>query len=588
MAKIQHPSSLNPWQQYHQACSILKNTSRASNPAWYQQAPEQDYQLHIRAEGVAVVSSYYDRKSGQWSDGPKLTEDILHKEDAFQPILEEILKQALSANASSLGVVLHIADDFATAELNPDFDNPAVLNELRKKAVDEPGSILEDATIDKEATSCRIVPYAAAGSASIGTTVVINRDFAPFTSALREIGEKNNFPIITQSLSAPLVAMMGLGGMLPSQPDKPFVGILQYSWFTVLAFFNEHGDLKLIRTLQHRGIRKANNLRNALFTSSTSLEFLDPDLFIVPLGSEIDTELADELRQHFRNCRIEALIPPAADGVPEYCAELLIVNQTGQESAATSLTFTSLREDGWALQDFLPKPREQAEIHPLKSEMRLLRMTRLIRVAVVILALSGLGYFGLGITSLIRMPEWDFNPDDAGTAKARLNMLNEEKLRISYWESMLADRSKAWVVMEAFARMFPEGGNMLVQDMKYTAKPDNTQGQTMVGFVKVWKISGLARDEALTYLNTLNTRDGIHKYFSHMADITGSTAYRPDVGNRNISVNVRTRENNSFRLMPPEEMVMTDVASYPFSFDLTITQRFEATDPMAINVKAAP
>jgi hypothetical protein len=47
---------------------------------------------------------------------------------------------------------------------------------------------------------------------------------------------------------------------------------------------------------------------------------------------------------------------------------------------------------------------------------------------------------------------------------------------------------------------------------------------------------------------------------------------------------VRTQENSGFKPTPPEETSATDETSYPFTFDLTITQRFEATDPLAINV----
>jgi hypothetical protein len=53
-------------------------------------------------------------------------------------------------------------------------------------------------------------------------------------------------------------------------------------------------------------------------------------------------------------------------------------------------------------------------------------------------------------------------------------------------------------------------------------------------------------------------------------------------------VNVRTQENNSFKPTPPEEYSVSDESTYPFTFDLTITQRFEATDPMAITVPKAP
>jgi hypothetical protein len=110
----------------------------------------------------------------------------------------------------------------------------------------------------------------------------------------------------------------------------------------------------------------------------------------------------------------------------------------------------------------------------------------------------------------------------------------------------------------------------------------------MVGFVKEWKITGYARDEALDYLNTINTREGISAHFSEIARITGNGSYSPTVGNRNLVVNVRTQENSGYKPVPLEEANNSDESTYPFTFDLTITQRFEATDPMAITVTKAP
>ena len=65
-------------------------------------------------------------------------------------------------------------------------------------------------------------------------------------------------------------------------------------------------------------------------------------------------------------------------------------------------------------------------------------------------------------------------------------------------------------------------------------------------------------------------------------------AFDPVLGNRSISVNVRTLENGTYKPMPPEEADPSDESSYPFTFDLRITQRFEATDPLALNVRPAP
>jgi hypothetical protein len=62
LGHFQHPASLNVLQQFGQACSILRNTTRASNPAWYQDALELDFQLHIRPDGPQISAFYYDRK----------------------------------------------------------------------------------------------------------------------------------------------------------------------------------------------------------------------------------------------------------------------------------------------------------------------------------------------------------------------------------------------------------------------------------------------------------------------------------------------------------------------------------------------
>jgi hypothetical protein len=48
LATFQHPASLNALQQFRQAGAILRETNRASNPAWYQDALELRLQLHTR------------------------------------------------------------------------------------------------------------------------------------------------------------------------------------------------------------------------------------------------------------------------------------------------------------------------------------------------------------------------------------------------------------------------------------------------------------------------------------------------------------------------------------------------------------
>ena len=590
LATFQHPASLNALQQFGQACAILRNTTRASNPAWYQDALELNLQLHIRTDGAGISTFYHDCKKAQWSNGPSLTDEVLRDPARLESVVAEALRFARSNGATSLGVILHIADEFATTELKPELNNPAALPDLRDAAIADPGSILEDSSILADQASWRVLPYPAAGSEVIGTTITLSRQYAPLVALLRQTGENENFPVITHALSAPLVAIMGLGQSLAPTPGKPFVAILQYPWFTALAFFNEHADLRLIRTLQHRGLRRPTNFRNALATTNASLEFVDPDLFLVPLGGNVDTTLHADLKITFTTSRVEVIQQIPIEGIPSWCPEPAISAQPAAATAPAtgSHTFSILREDKWALQDFLPTPRDIVEIHPGRAEMRLLKILRLARVAVFAIAALVIAYIGFGVIDMVRREEWSFDPTQADAIKGTLAQLTLERQKAEHWDNLLEDRSKAWTSMESLSRMFPEKSGMRVKSYTHTVKPDSTPGKAKVGFVKEWKITGFARDEALEYLTSINTREGISAHFGEIARVTGNSSFSPNAGNRNLVVNVRTQENSSFKPTPPEEASDTDDSSYPFTFDLTITQRFESTDPLAINVAKAP
>lgn len=590
MAAFKHPASLNAFQQFSQACAILNQTTRASNPAWYQEALELNSQLHVRTDGASITTFYFDRKKNQWSNGPTFPDETFRDPSKLDSIVAEALRHARSNGATSLGVILHIADDFATMDLKPELDNPAALPELRDTAISDPGSILEDSSITADHASWRVMPYPAAGSEVIGTTITITRQYAPFFAALRQASETENFPIITHALSAPLVTMMGLSQTISPTSGKPFVAILQYPWLTVLAFFNEHADLRFIRTLQHRGLRRPTNFRNALATTNASLEFVDPDLFLIPLGNNVDSTLSADLKVTFTTSRVEVVHPVQAEGLPDWCPEPAIVAMPVPEDAPRigSHTFAILRDEKWALQNFLPTAREIVEIYPSRSDMRLLRMLRLARVALFAITVLCIAYAASGMIGLIRRTEWAFDPDQATVTKSKLSKLTVERQKADHWNNLLEDRSKAWTSMESLSRMFPENSGMLVKTYSHSAKPDSTPGKAKIGFVKEWKITGYARDEALEYLNSINTREGISAHFSEIGRITGNSAFSPNVGNRNIVVNVRTQENAQYKPTPPEEADNADDKTYPFTFDLTITQRFEATDPMSINVAKAP
>ncbi len=593
MVANQHPAGLNPLQRFRQAGAILRGTSRASNPAWYESALDLDLQLHLRVDGSAVESFLYDRKVKAWSPGPVFDEACATDPALIPAFAAQVLSTARGAGASSIGVVLHLADEFATSELKPELDNPGALAELRGTIADDPKAVLDDASVSAADSSWRLIPYPAAGSEAIATTVCVSRRWATFLDDLRRFGEEQNFPIITRAVSAPLICLMALADLKTDAVTRPLIAILPYPRFTLLAFFNEHGDLRLMRTLQHRGQRRPSNLRHATSTTAAALELADPEIFLFHIGEQADPQLAADVQIVFPATSIREVswhgTPYSAPAVssPEPLIAALI-STTPETPIAASHTFSVLRGEGWAVQDFLPVAREAAELYPTRGEMKLLRAARYARFAFAGLTLAALGWVGLAMIQMIRQPEWAFNSTNAQVGKQRLAMVTAEKARIEHWDNLLEDRSKGWATMELLSSMFPERSGFLIKTFTHGLRTDSAPGQAKVGFTKEWKITGLAREEALERLAALNTRDGISAVFNEVAQVTGNEAYRADLPSRSLIVNVRTLENTSYKPGPEDEMNALDEATYPFSFDLTITQRFESADPMAVIAAKAP
>lgn len=591
MVAYQHPAGLNPFQRYRQARGILRGTSRAANPAWYQSALDLDFQLHLRVDGTRMESRLYDRRSNQWTEGPKVSDEFATDLTLVPAFAAEVIAAAQQANASSVGVVLHVADEFATSELKPELDNPGALGELRTAIERDPKSVLDDASVSVDESSWRLIPYPAAGSDLIATTVCIGRGWDGFLRELRKFGEEKNFPLITRAISAPLVCLLALPELKTEALSRPLIAVLPYPSFTLLAFFNEHGDLRLLRTLQHRGQRRPTNLRHAASTTAAALELAEPEVFLFRIGAEADPQLAADLQLVFPAASIRetdwASTPHSLPGSiePQIATSLA---STPDSPLASSHTFTVLRTDGWAIQDFLPVASEAAEIYPTKGEMKLLRAARISLLAFAVVTLLALGTVLIGIAKLVSQPDWAFDVDNAKIGKQRLGHVTAERTKTEHWENLLQDRSKAWAAMELLGTLFPDQSGFLIKTYDHKVTTTTAPGQSKIGFSREWKITGMAREEALERLALLNTRDGISSVFEQTAARTGNEAYRTDLPSRSLVVNIRTLENGSYRPGPVDEASQLIESTYPFSFDLTLVQRFEASDTMAITATKAP
>lgn len=595
MVAYQHPAGLNPLQRFRQAGAILRGTSRAANSGWYQSALELDLQLHLRVDGNRLDSFLFDCRSKQWSAGPAIQESFSTDLTLVPAFAAEVIACAQKAGTQAIGVVLHIADEFATSELKPELDNPGALAELRVTVENDPKAVLDDSSVSATESAWRLIPYPAAGSEAIATTVCISRHWSGFLDELRKIGEKQNFPVITRAVSAPLVCLLALPDLKTTELTRPLIAVLPYPRFTLLAFFNEHGDLRLLRTLQHRGQRRPTNLRHAASTTAAALELSDPEVFLLTIGEQADPQLAADLQLVFPAASIHEIdwsgTPYKLSSTGAGCPEPMIATAlsiTPDSPLASAHTFSILRGDGWAVQDFIPVPKEAGEVYPSRGEMKLLRSARYARLAFAAFGILALGWTMLQMVDMIRKPEWAFDAKNAQTQQKRLAFLATERARIDHWDNLLEDRSKAWASMELLGGLFPDNSGFLVKSFTHAIRTDSAPGQAKVGFVREWKITGLAREEALERLSILNTRDGMSSIFNGVATVTGNTSFRTDLPNRSLVVNVRTLENGGYRPGPIDDSVRLDESTYPFSFELSIQQRFESSDPMALTSAKAP
>jgi len=596
LVAYQHPSELNPLQRYRQASAILRGTSRATNDGWYESPLDLDFQLHIRIDGTCVECNTFHRPTDTWASGPEIDEELILDPSRVPDFAEEVISLAKKADSKSVGIVLHIADEFATTEIKPELDNPGALSELQETIQHDPKAVLDDGSLSPDDHSWRLIPYPAAGSDTIATAVTLSKHAADFTEALRAHGAAKNFPVGTLSVSAPLVSLIALPELRPASEGKSLLTVLSYTKFTVLAFFNEHGDLRLLRTLQHRGQRRPSNLRHAAATTVAAMEMSAPDILILPLAGDPDTQMVSELQTIFDDSKITEVIwdetAYSISSVEGMTPEMKISADYKKEvdtPMAEAHTFVTLRNDGWALQDFLPMELSQAEVYPSRSEMKLLRGSRYARHGLIAVTILALAWVGLGLLGMIRQPEWTFKENDASALNSRLSTLGNERQRILHWDNLLEDRSKGWTSMEMLSRFFPERSGFLITGYNHSTSPEKgTTGQAKIGFIKQWRITGLALETSLESLADLRTRDGISAAFSEVARVTGNQSFRTDLPTRSVFINVKTQENAAFKPLPLESIVLTDNTSYPYSFELTITQRFEADDPLALNVTAAP
>jgi hypothetical protein len=580
--------SLNSRATYRQALDLLRHTSRSSNPDWYRDALDLSHQWHLVVHSGNRVQSVLLARDGDeaaWVPGPPVQLTTPPTQEQVDAMLEDILAGPDFRKARSLGVIVHLADEFATTEIIQEPRSAEAMRELRDEVRQNPATALGDPSLSNDATSTRLIPYAGASRAPMAATVSLSRTHDSFLMSVRSAGDNRNLPVRAIATSAPMAFLSILPAFLQFQAGRPQFVLLHYARFSALAVFNGESNLLQLRALPHRGRSFPGNLGDAINTALDSLDLHDPVITILPLGdtdpSPLLTQLHATLNQpenaetHILRPSVEALAP----GVPDLRPEMLIsIPQFA--SGEVSPGFNQLFKERWALQDFLPEHEEIKALYPSSAEMKLLAFSR-VALAVVSFALVGLLALGVfGMVKTINDPAWRHETSATAAVQERLIKAGREAKEFDHWDNLLQPRARAWTSMELLTRIFPENSGVLVEAFRHSNRLDNTIKNFRLGFTREWVIDGLADEKAVALLNHLNGREGMRTLFEELHKATGNASFDMTVPGRAVVAQMDRSKNPAFVEEPG--LPGGDRRRFPYAFSLKITQVFPSEDPMAI------
>ena len=590
MIELSNPHTLGSLAAFRQAVGLLRQTSRAGNTDWYRQALDLDLQWHVVVLGTNRVHSVLLSVSENvWLPGPKLSFAGPVTAEALDAALDEILAQQPFRKGKSLGVILHVADEFATTEILSEFKSVSSLEQLREEVLHTPATVLGDPSLSPETTSTRVIPYAGAQRPPLASTVTLSRQHEVVAATLRALGEERNFPVMVQTVSAPLALLAVLPAFLPLTDGRPHFVLLHYNRFSALAVFNGEGNLLQLRALPHRGRLFPSNLGDAINTALDALDLTAPAINILPLGEADPSPLLTQLHATLNQPEAAEmrLLRPAVDAiapeVPDLRPEMLVAVPQ-YASSEVSPGFKQLYGERWALQDFFPVPEETTSLYPTQTDMRLLRFGR---VLLALLAFSLVGVIGYGIFAFVKMvsnPAYRHNPESTAKMNDRMVEAGKNIAEFQHWDNLLQERSKGWLAMELLVRLFPEDSGIMVTKYTHNVRLDAVVKDNKAGFNREWSISGFANNAALPLLANLNSREGMNAIFKDMKLATGNEGFNTEVPGRNLVVSLERAKNSLYA--PAPGMPKSDKRVYPYSFELKISQSFGSADPMAIGTKA--
>lgn len=607
MLNITDPCELKAADIYRQACTVASKTSRSSDSHWYRMPEELPWQWHLWFDGGReVCSATYSKQHNRWQPGPTLPLANLTTGEGVNEVLGELMStRYFQDKPKALGVILHVADEFALSEISQGGEASVEAGEdfdiLRYNLVDDPLEVLADRDVSVETSAWRLLPFwgAPAGQPRCAA-VTLTRSREAFLQTLLSCAEGLRIPVRTAVTSAAVECLAALPLLKPEVKEGCLVAYGFYK-FTVVFAIGAGGELQTVRSLSHRGgLLVPTGFGDILWNMALGAELESPKVLLISampkaLESAVqDLEMYSLSRQVIQFETLNLAEHPVLAEIPGNRPEFLIYDtaaveqvRLGKTLLTQAVTFKELWGN-WARQSFMDTGRMDS-LYPTQNDLKVLRFSTWL---VYLLVFSLLGTGGYGTYSLfaaMNHPSWTLTPTEMSNTQSKHKLLLVEKQQIDVTEKLLLPRSKGWVALEFLLQLFPEDSGVRLESFLYqaeAARGSAGKGKSAptptTGMTRTWTIKGLAKPKALELLSTLNSQRGLNALFDRVTVATGDESYRPD-GERQLTVTMTQGRNSRFDPQASGADLARDPSqAFPFNFEATLTQTLTEKDGLAL------
>ena len=615
MITITDPSELKPEDIYRQARLVVAKTSRASDRNWYREAFDLPWQWHLWFDGGReVVSATFSRQDNSWRTGPVIPLANLTTGDGTADLLGELISpRFFSQTPKALGVILHVADEFALASLKqmPESTGEAGddMDIIRFNLIDDPLESLADREVSVETTSWRLLPlWGAAPGSPRGTAIALSRSREAFLREILAHGEERRLPIRV-ALTAASVESLAVVPLLNPQLEGGRLILIPYLKYTAVFAIVHPGELRSVRCLTHRGgAIIPSGLGDILSSMAISAELatdgpfgVRPNVLVVSNNPAVVQAVTRELegsglgRQSVNIETLDLSTHPALENIPGRRPEFLAHDPVALEAAradhrpmAATQTFQALWKN-WIRQSSFFDTAKLDALYPSIKDLRLLRFANALMFLMVLLLLSLGGYGTYSFYKASSHPSWKLTPEQLKRTVDEQTKLQAEKRQIEIANRLLTPRSRGWTTLEFAMLMFPEDAGVRLDSFDYGVDANRagfsaeTKGPAeSVGMTRTWTVKGVAKPQALELLSTINSQRGLAALFDQMAKVSGDSSYAA-LPSRILTVTLTQGRNPRFIADGATDIASQDPTSFfPFRFEATISQTLPDTDELAL------